>query len=546
MAIGLPGVTGSFIVNASVVGGIITGSSGEFIALPMSSSELMSPNLAAMNDREWSRFYLSDSFGDASGSVIQALNYLSASMDATSGDVTGPGSATDNAIVRFDGTTGKLIQNTAVTTINDDGNIATEGSVSGASTLAGISVALGDNANEFTVSRLGVVAGGAGGDSYSLAANGALSGANSLTVGTSIAATTSISGGTLAIGGDEFTVSVDGLVEGGDAGGTYKLRADGLITGSSAGIFNSLLIQSASVALEVSGGSLNIGGGDFTVSTLGAVAGGAGGDSYSLAANGAISGANSLTVGTSIAATTSISGGTLAIGGDEFTVSQVGAVAGGAGGDSYSLAANGAISGANSLTMGGGIQATTVVSGGTLAIGGDEFTVSVDGLVEGGDGGGTYKLRADGLISGTSAIQGNSLLVTSASFNNGGVQINPSVLANGVVATAFQGQTVTAGNVTSVDGGIKANAGFISGTVGAGIVACNTGSAGGNNYKAALLISSSDIINASNAIPFADQIPRMVMQGTTDAGALADFMISISGGLLQVTQLTYGAALPLV
>lgn len=38
-----------------------------------------------------------------------------------SGDVVGPGSATDNAITRFDGTTGKLIQNSTVT-LDDSGN----------------------------------------------------------------------------------------------------------------------------------------------------------------------------------------------------------------------------------------------------------------------------------------------------------------------------------------------------------------------------------------------------------------------------------------
>lgn len=31
------------------------------------------------------------------------------------GDVTGPGSSTDNAVARFDGTTGKLLQNSPVT-----------------------------------------------------------------------------------------------------------------------------------------------------------------------------------------------------------------------------------------------------------------------------------------------------------------------------------------------------------------------------------------------------------------------------------------------
>jgi hypothetical protein len=40
---------------------------------------------------------------------------------AASGDVYGPASATDNAVARYDGTTGKIIQNSAVT-IDDDGN----------------------------------------------------------------------------------------------------------------------------------------------------------------------------------------------------------------------------------------------------------------------------------------------------------------------------------------------------------------------------------------------------------------------------------------
>jgi hypothetical protein len=40
-----------------------------------------------------------------------------------SGDVDGPASATDNAIVRYDGTTGKLIQNSSVT-IDDSNNVS--------------------------------------------------------------------------------------------------------------------------------------------------------------------------------------------------------------------------------------------------------------------------------------------------------------------------------------------------------------------------------------------------------------------------------------
>lgn len=51
----------------------------------------------------------------------QATDTLTATT--TGGDVVGPGSATDEAVARFDGTTGKLIQNSAVT-ITDAGAIA--------------------------------------------------------------------------------------------------------------------------------------------------------------------------------------------------------------------------------------------------------------------------------------------------------------------------------------------------------------------------------------------------------------------------------------
>lgn len=54
-----------------------------------------------------------------------------------SGDAVGPSSSTDNAVARFDATTGKLLQN-CVVTIGDTGNIAGVGTVScGAITTSG-------------------------------------------------------------------------------------------------------------------------------------------------------------------------------------------------------------------------------------------------------------------------------------------------------------------------------------------------------------------------------------------------------------------------
>jgi hypothetical protein len=59
-----------------------------------------------------------------------------------SGDVVGPASATDNALARFDGTTGKLIQNSVVTVDDTTGNMAGVGTltVGGALTYGGVTL----------------------------------------------------------------------------------------------------------------------------------------------------------------------------------------------------------------------------------------------------------------------------------------------------------------------------------------------------------------------------------------------------------------------
>lgn len=51
---------------------------------------------------------------------------LVGSSSSGSGDVVGPASATDNAIARYDGTTGKLIQNSK-TIVQDGGAIEAQG-----------------------------------------------------------------------------------------------------------------------------------------------------------------------------------------------------------------------------------------------------------------------------------------------------------------------------------------------------------------------------------------------------------------------------------
>ena len=63
------------------------------------------------------------------GNVLTSNGTTWTSAALTSGDVVGPASATDNAVVRFDGTTGKLVQDSAVTIADTSGDITTSGVV---------------------------------------------------------------------------------------------------------------------------------------------------------------------------------------------------------------------------------------------------------------------------------------------------------------------------------------------------------------------------------------------------------------------------------
>jgi hypothetical protein len=67
------------------------------------------------------RLYYKDTAG-----VVQTI----ASKAGALGDVVGPASATDNAVARFDATTGKIIQNSVVTIADSTGNMAGVGTIS--------------------------------------------------------------------------------------------------------------------------------------------------------------------------------------------------------------------------------------------------------------------------------------------------------------------------------------------------------------------------------------------------------------------------------
>jgi hypothetical protein len=82
-----------------------------------------------------------DLWYDSTGNLLRA-RINGATVSLTGGDVVGPATATDNAIARFDGTTGKIIQDSAVTVADTTGNFAVPNSWQAVS-AGGVSVQLG-------------------------------------------------------------------------------------------------------------------------------------------------------------------------------------------------------------------------------------------------------------------------------------------------------------------------------------------------------------------------------------------------------------------
>lgn len=111
--------------------------------------------------------------------------------DVTAGDVVGPASATDDAIARFDGTTGELLQNSLVT-VNDTGELTAvnayfsngaffKGNVSGASELKYINNGLRiKNVNNTTVAAFAGIPASNNGDGLVLISGAGVSWKTSL------------------------------------------------------------------------------------------------------------------------------------------------------------------------------------------------------------------------------------------------------------------------------------------------------------------------------------------------------------------------------
>ena len=506
MAFGLAPESGSFTTNQAIVGGLVTGSSGEYLALPISATVLGGFG-SDMTTNEWSRFYLSSSFSAASSSIIQALNFLKSSGGNPS-EVSGA--------VKINTFTHKILANENIessASVEAGTTLVAGTTVSGAGNVAGASI----TSEEATISVAGVVS-GAGAGQF----------------------------GTLVT--EEATISVAGVVSGAGAvqgqsltvANVTKIDSTGIVSSSLGATLGNLILNDDATSLQLSGNLTTAGvisssagatflgpmftddvnvSGTLTAATFSpsSVSGAVKINifTHKILSNENIETSASLIAKTDISGAGMISGQALTIGNsvivsDAKALTNLTTISG-----ASSLAgAKLTINGADVVTQAGAVVAPTTVSGAGAVSGQNLVTEEAT-------------INAAGVVSGAGQLQGGSL-----SVGNGAGQVT----AGGqFVGTSFQGGSVESQVIKASDGGA------LSGTVGAPIVASATGTVNGSNHKAALYVSSSDISTAGNAA----LIPRFVMQGTNDAGVLKDFMISVSGGLFQVTELTHGTALPI-
>lgn len=99
----------------------------------------------------------------ADSTQATGVKWAAPSGGSGSGDVVGPGSATDNAIARFDGTTGKLIQNSAATIADTSGDIT-------AGKFNGVAIS-GSSTPNITVNGTATITGTNTGDQTSVTGN---------------------------------------------------------------------------------------------------------------------------------------------------------------------------------------------------------------------------------------------------------------------------------------------------------------------------------------------------------------------------------------
>ena len=296
----------------------------------------------------------------------------------SSGDVMGPTSSTDNAIARFDGTTGKLVQNSVVTIADTTGNMAGVGTLGvGAITTTGALVGTATQSVFNTVSTTLNIGGAATAVNIG-AATGTLTVANTTLAAKAITASTTlaVTGTSTLTGAVTATAGVTGpltsssvAITGGSITGITDLAVADGGTGAStaAAALNNLLPSQTSAAnkylqsdgTNASWDAVSLSTADIT-GTLGVANGGTGQTSFT---NGQLLIGNSTGNTLTPATLTAGSGVTITNGSGAITVAFTGPGAG-------SVTSVDVSGGTTGLTTSGGpiTSSGTVTLAGTLAV----------------------------------------------------------------------------------------------------------------------------------------------------------------------------------
>lgn len=205
-----------------------------------------------------------------------------------SGDVVGPASATDNAVVRFDGSTGKLVQSSAVTIADSTGDI-TGGKFNGVAISGSSTPTLAvTGTSSISGSHSGTSSGTNTGDQTSVTGN----------AGTATALQTA-----RTINGVSFDGTANITVTAAAGTLTGTTLASGVtassLTSAAGGTFGTLAFQSGTFSGTHSGTSSGTNTGDQTITLTGDVTGSGTGSFAATIANSAVTLAKFQNIGTS-------------------------------------------------------------------------------------------------------------------------------------------------------------------------------------------------------------------------------------------------------
>jgi hypothetical protein len=494
------------ISNIQMIGGLYTDGDGSFLSLPITGAANSAPikraddggggDLMATGHQS----FLSASFVNASGSVIQALNFLKSRIDADAGgDVSGPATNTNHAIARFNGANSKAIEGTGII-IDDSDNITAVASLS-LDNGGAIGIAADSDLMTLTNGVL-TVAGEVSMTTLDIGGTNVTATATELnyndltTLGTAetskvvtVSAADKITLGAVEIEGSDFDINggaIDGTVIGASSAAAGTFAA---LVGTSLNVSDGNITNVADIALD------SISADD--------------GSSFSFGSNWTAASRTCADLGT--VTTADINGGTI----------------------------DGATIATSDITV--GASKTLNVSDGTLTTSQAQKLAIVQGVGANTDIGDfdfrAQTLTADGLTNGSMVFAGsNGVLSDDAGFTYssgtntltipGGITGSAGFSALGLTTSGVNAQMVTnksfnsgSGDATVADAVSLIISGTVSQETG---VALEDGGVKGINQSVQMLTLN--------------QIPHMAIMGADEDGKLAQYRVQVSGGILQLNK----------